>query len=103
MESNLNTTDPVLDWLITETNCSPHAARQAAQYVAAQQAAVQVVPTQTTVVFERFFDDTGGMQLVVHAPFGARIAHAMEKRRLEFAFGLFLMFVAARFIWSLLG
>lgn len=37
------------------------------------------------------------------APFGARIAHAMEKRRLEFAFGLFLMFVAARFVWSLLG
>ncbi|MFV0445647.1 MAG: DEAD/DEAH box helicase, partial [Planctomycetaceae bacterium] len=87
MEGNLNSPDsgvPVIDWLIAETNCSPHAARQAAEYVAAQQAAVQVVPTQATVVFERFFDDTGGMQLVVHAPFGARInkawGWAMRKR-----------------------
>lgn len=74
----------VLDWLIVETHCSPHAARQAAEYVAAQQAAVAAVPTQATVVFERFFDDTGGMQLVVHAPFGARINKAwglaMRKR-----------------------
>jgi uncharacterized membrane protein YfcA len=35
------------------------------------------------------------------APFGARLAHAMPKRRLEIAFGLFLVLVSARFLWSL--
>ena len=34
------------------------------------------MPTQTCVVAERFFDDAGGMQLVIHAPFGARINRA---------------------------
>jgi ATP-dependent helicase Lhr and Lhr-like helicase len=71
-------------WLAAETNCSPHAARQIVEYVAAQQAAVGMVPTQTEVVFERFFDESGGMQLVVHAPFGGRINRAwglaMRKR-----------------------
>ena len=73
-----------VDWLATETNCSAHAARQIVEYVAAQQAAVGNVPTQTEVVFERFFDESGGMQLVVHAPFGGRINRAwglaMRKR-----------------------
>ncbi|MEQ9363700.1 MAG: hypothetical protein RIF32_05630, partial [Leptospirales bacterium] len=41
-----------------------------------QQAALGVVPTQKQIVFERFFDDTGGMQLVIHAPFGTRINRA---------------------------
>lgn len=36
------------------------------------------------------------------APIGARMAHRLSKRRLEVAFGLFLLFVASRFIWSLL-
>ena len=35
-----------------------------------------VIPTQRKVVFERFFDESGGMQLVIHAPFGARINRA---------------------------
>jgi ATP-dependent Lhr-like helicase len=73
-----------VDWLMAETHCSEHAARQAVDYIAAQQAALGVVPTQTQVVFERFFDDSGGMQLVVHAPFGGRINRAwglaMRKR-----------------------
>ncbi|MCA9023999.1 MAG: hypothetical protein KDA86_02180 [Planctomycetaceae bacterium] len=74
----------VVDWLAAETHCSEYAARQAVEYVAAQRAAVDVVPTQTRVVFERFFDESGGMQLVVHAPFGGRINRAwglaMRKR-----------------------
>lgn len=36
------------------------------------------------------------------APIGARLAHRLSKRRLEVVFGLFLLIVAARFIWSLL-
>jgi len=35
------------------------------------------------------------------APIGARLAHRLSKRKLEVVFGLFLLLVAARFIWSL--
>jgi len=71
-------------WLAAESNCTEETARQAVEYVAAQKAAVGVVPTQRRVIFERFFDESGGMQLVVHAPFGGRINKAwglaMRKR-----------------------
>src|SRR5437588_4254009 len=53
-------------------------------YIEAQQAATGMVPTQKRLLFERFFDESGGMQLVVHAPFGTRINRAwglaMRKR-----------------------
>jgi len=52
------------------------AAEQIAEYVAAGRAALGTVPTQRRVVLERFFDESGGMQLVVHAPFGSRINRA---------------------------
>jgi ATP-dependent Lhr-like helicase len=51
-------------------------AEQAVAYVRAGQLALGVVPTQDTVVAERFFDEAGGMQLVIHAPFGSRINKA---------------------------
>ena len=75
---------PLVRWLVESTHCTPHAAEQALTYVAAQKAAVGIVPTQQRVIFERFFDESGGMQLVVHAPFGGRINRAwglaMRKR-----------------------
>ena len=39
-------------------------------------AALGTLPTQDTIVFERFFDEAGGMQLVIHSPFGSRINRA---------------------------
>ncbi len=51
-------------------------AEQAAAYVRAGRAALPDLPTQDTVVAERFFDEAGGMQLVLHAPFGSRINRA---------------------------
>ena len=51
-------------------------ARLARDYVAAAQNALGAVPTLDTVVAERFFDEAGGMQLILHAPFGARINRA---------------------------
>ncbi len=63
-------------WLEEETSAGEWAACQAVNYVAAQGAAIGLIPTQRRVVFERFFDEAGGMQLVVHAPFGARINRA---------------------------
>lgn len=71
-------------WLVDETNCSPAAAEQIVLYATAQKAAIGLLPTQKQVVYERFFDESGGMQLVIHAPFGSRITRAwgmsMRKR-----------------------
>ncbi|HEV8680900.1 MAG TPA: DEAD/DEAH box helicase [Stellaceae bacterium] len=52
------------------------AARQIAEYLAAGHAALGVLPTRETIVFERFFDAVGGMQLVVHSPYGSRLNRA---------------------------
>src|SRR5208282_5585491 len=52
------------------------AAHQLTDYLAAGQAALGVLPTQETIVFERFFDAVGGMQLVIHSPFGSRLNRA---------------------------
>jgi len=52
------------------------AAAQAGDYLASGVAALGAAPTQRRVVVERFFDETGGMQLVLHAPFGGRINRA---------------------------
>jgi ATP-dependent helicase Lhr and Lhr-like helicase len=68
--------DEGVAWLQRETGANDWAARQAVNYVAAQGAAIGMVPSQHRVVFERFFDESGGMQLVIHAPFGARINRA---------------------------
>jgi ATP-dependent helicase Lhr and Lhr-like helicase len=63
-------------WLQTHCGASQHAAEQAAAYIAAQLTAAGLVPTQRQIVFERFFDESGGMQLVIHSPYGARINRA---------------------------
>ncbi len=55
---------------------SPPAAAQLRAYLHAAHAALGCLPTQQTIVFERFFDEAGGMQLVIHSPFGSRINRA---------------------------
>ena len=71
-------------WLKEECGADAFAAAQAVNYVASQKAAVGFIPTQKRILFERFFDESGGMELVVHAPFGSRINRAwglaMRKR-----------------------
>jgi len=63
-------------WLKLECGLDHAGAEQAVEYVLAGRAVLGAVPTQTTVIAERFFDESGGMQLVIHAPFGARINKA---------------------------
>ena len=63
-------------WLAREAGIAAAAAVQLVNYLAAARAALGAVPTQQTVVFERFFDEAGGMQLVIHSPFGSRINRA---------------------------
>ena len=66
-----------LPWLETDCGLAPDVAAQLVTYVLEAQAALGgVVPTDRVVVAERFFDEAGGMQLVVHAPFGGRINRA---------------------------
>ncbi|MEX2496664.1 MAG: DEAD/DEAH box helicase, partial [Woeseia sp.] len=67
---------PALSWLRDELQLDEAAARQLVDYNAASRAALGVLPTQTTVVFERFFDETGDQHLVIHSPFGSRINRA---------------------------
>ena len=70
-------TDPALvDWLRAECDVSELGAHQIADYLRASHDGLRVMPSDLDVVFERFFDESGGMQLVVHAPFGQRINRA---------------------------
>jgi ATP-dependent Lhr-like helicase len=64
------------EWLMEETGLCEGGAEQAASYLDAGRTALGVIPTQETLVLERFFDESGGMQLVLHAPFGSRINKA---------------------------
>jgi len=52
------------------------AGEQVVDYLMSAKAALGGLPTQHTIVLERFFDESGGMQLVIHAPFGSRINRA---------------------------
>jgi ATP-dependent Lhr-like helicase len=53
------------------------AAGMIVDYLAVGRAALGVMPTQEDLVLERFFDDTGGMQLVLHSPYGGRINRSL--------------------------
>ena len=64
------------DWLVNEVGVAPSAAEQIAEYLGVATIALGVMPSQQNIVLERFFDDTGSMQLVVHAPFGSRLNRA---------------------------
>jgi len=63
-------------WLKEECGLDDSGAEQAIEYILQGRAALGDVPTQETVIAERFFDEGGGMQLVIHAPFGGRINKA---------------------------
>jgi ATP-dependent Lhr-like helicase len=82
--SAFRTPNSAFDWLLAECPTEPWALEQAVRYVAAQKAAVGFVPTRKKILFERFFDESGGMQVVIHAPLGARVTRAwglaMRKR-----------------------
>ena len=63
-------------WLARETGLIRGAVDQLLDYFAEGRRALGVIPTRETLVLERFFDESGGMQLVLHAPFGSRINKA---------------------------
>ena len=65
-----------LKWLTDEVALSESAAEQIVEYLAGAKIVLGVMPSQDNLVLERFFDDSGSMQLVLHAPFGSRLNRA---------------------------
>ena len=65
-----------VDWLAAECGLTADGAEQVVGYLAEARAVLGAMPSERCVVAERFFDEAGGMQLVVHAPFGGRINRA---------------------------
>ena len=68
--------DAAIAWLVEECGLCPSGAKQLIAYIVTGRAALGAVPSKTTIIAERFFDDGGGMQLILHAPFGGRINKA---------------------------
>ena len=68
--------EQALRWLVSKAGVSEAAAKQIVEYLSAARAALTVLPTLETIVLERFFDEAGGMQLVIHSPYGSRINRA---------------------------
>ena len=65
-----------IQWLVANVGLSEPGARLIVEYLAATRQILGTIPTQQCLVLERFFDEAGGMQLVLHAPFGSRINRA---------------------------
>ncbi|WP_144152517.1 DEAD/DEAH box helicase [Paraburkholderia sp. BCC1885] len=74
--SNTARLDRAIHWMTATLGLDEAAARQIVEYLARARAALSALPTQNTLVMERFFDESGGTQLVIHAPFGSRVNRA---------------------------
>jgi ATP-dependent helicase Lhr and Lhr-like helicase len=68
--------DRALGWVESRCGVASEVAAIVVRYLAVSRAALGRLPTLDHIVVERFFDDTGGMQLIVHAPFGGRVNRA---------------------------
>ncbi|HEX6550113.1 MAG TPA: crosslink repair DNA glycosylase YcaQ family protein, partial [Gammaproteobacteria bacterium] len=75
-EQRLTAGEDLKPWLHDELQLDAVAAQQLGEYLTAARAALGTLPTQDTLVFERFFDETGDQHFVIHSPFGARINRA---------------------------
>ncbi len=68
--------EPAIAYLVNDVGISHTAAEQITEYLAGAKLVLGVMPSQQNLVLERFFDDSGSMQLVVHSPFGSRLNRA---------------------------
>ncbi|HEV2665158.1 MAG TPA: ATP-dependent DNA helicase, partial [Blastocatellia bacterium] len=68
--------DDALSWLVDQLGIGRPAAEQLVEYLTTAKLALGVMPSQETLVLERFFDESGGTQLVIHSPFGSRLNRA---------------------------
>jgi ATP-dependent Lhr-like helicase len=74
--SDMQPNQKSIAWCKKQYRVSESAATQLFEYIHQGKAILGKIPSQTTIVAERFFDEAGGMQLIIHAPFGARINKA---------------------------
>ena len=65
-----------LEWLVSELGVPAAGAAQIVDYLGEALRMLGALPTLDTLLIERFFDESGGMQLVLHAPFGSRVNRA---------------------------
>jgi ATP-dependent Lhr-like helicase len=65
-----------LGWIADDLGLDRVAAEQIVDYLGAAYRSLGALPTRETLIFERFFDEAGGMQLVIHSPYGSRINRA---------------------------
>ncbi len=68
--------EPAIRYLTDDVGISRAAAEQIVEYLAGAKIVLGVMPSQDNLVLERFFDDSGSMQLVLHSPFGSRLNRA---------------------------
>jgi ATP-dependent Lhr-like helicase len=76
LAARLPAEEDALTWLVEEVGINRSAGEQLVEYLSAGHAALGILPTLDTLVIERFFDEVGGMQLVIHSPYGSRLNRA---------------------------
>lgn len=67
---------PLLDWFASTLGIAADSAGQLLDYLGRTRQVLGALPSQDTLVMERFFDESGGTQLIIHSPFGSRINRA---------------------------
>jgi ATP-dependent Lhr-like helicase len=67
---------PPMQWLTDEVGLGEPAARQIVDYLGSAKVALGVLPTRGELAMERFFDESGGSQLIIHSPYGSRVNRA---------------------------
>jgi len=75
-DDNPEAAGSALAWLTDEIGLSSPAAEQIIEYLVTAKIALGVMPSQETLVIERFFDESGSQQMVIHSPFGSRLNRA---------------------------
>jgi ATP-dependent Lhr-like helicase len=76
VEERLGDRAEAAEWVARDLGVGEAAAHQLVEYLAESKRLLGILPTQNTIVAERFFDEAGGMQLVIHSPFGSRVNRA---------------------------
>jgi len=71
-----DSTDTARRFLHEDVGLSDSASQQIVDYLGAAKAALGILPTQGEMAMERFFDESGGMQLIIHTPYGSRLNRA---------------------------
>ncbi len=76
LAQKLHDPQAAVQWLTGEAVLSESNAENCVHYLTAQRVATGIIPTARHILFERFFDESGGMQVVIHAPLGGRVNRA---------------------------